>query len=113
MLVPVGPTHFVRPPVVTETEELDEGLNRITASAAVAPGREWLADELLPKLAHERDRDHVIVHGPVVTPVDAAAESRYARAARVGAAPPPPDTSPLRRLRGAERRARSDDARRS
>lgn len=112
-VVPVGPTHFVRPPVVTETEALDEGLNRITASAAVAPGREWLAEELLPKLAHERDRDSVIVHGPVVTPVDEAAETRYARAARVGAAPPPPDSSPLRRLRGAERRARSDDARRS
>src|SRR4051794_38758612 len=50
-VVPVGPTHFVRPPVVTETEDLDEDLHRITASAAVAPGREWLAEELLPKLA--------------------------------------------------------------
>jgi hypothetical protein len=98
-VVPVGPTQFVRPPVVTETEELDEGLHRITASAAVAPGREWLAEDLLPKLAHERDRDGVIVHGPVVTLVDEAAETRYARAARVGAAPPPPETNPLRRLR--------------
>ena len=89
-VLPVGPTQFVRPPVVTETEKLDEGLHRITASAAIAPGREWLADELLPKLAQERDRDGVIVHGPVVTPVDEAAESRYARAARVGAAPPAP-----------------------
>src|SRR3954469_3336207 len=98
-VLPVGPTHFIRPPVVTETQELDEGLNRITASAAVAPGREWLAEELLPKLAHERDRDHVIVHGPVVTPVDETAETRYARAARVGSAPPPPERRALQRLR--------------
>ena len=97
-LVPVGPTHFVRPPVVTEAEDLDEDLHRITASAAVAPGREWLAEELLPKLARERDRDGVIVHGPVVTPVDEAAESRYARAARLASAPRPPDRGTLRRL---------------
>jgi hypothetical protein len=82
---------------VTEAEDLDDDLHRITASAAVAPGREWLAEELLPKLAQERDRDGVIVHGPVVTPVDEAAESRYARAARLASAPPP-DRGSLRRL---------------
>ena len=96
-LVPVGPTHFIRPPVVTETEDLDDDLHRITASAAVAPGREWLAEELLPKLARERDVDGVIVHGPVVTPVDEAAESRYARAERLASAPRP-DGGALRRL---------------
>src|SRR5919206_4152603 len=41
-LVPVGPTQFIRAPQVVETERLDDKLYRITASAAVAPGREWL-----------------------------------------------------------------------
>jgi hypothetical protein len=109
-VVPVGPTHFVRPPVVTETEDLDDGLHRITASAAVAPGREWLAEELLPKLAHERDGGGVIVHGPVVTPVDETAETRFARAVRVGSAGPPPDRSPFERLPFVERRRRDSTA---
>src|ERR671938_2124814 len=48
-LVPVGPTQFIRAPQVVETERLDDKLYRITAEAAVAPGREWLPGGLLPK----------------------------------------------------------------
>jgi small-conductance mechanosensitive channel len=50
-IVPTGPTQFVRPPSVVEVDELGDGLYRITAAGAVAPGREWLAEDLLPKLA--------------------------------------------------------------
>jgi small-conductance mechanosensitive channel len=79
-IVPAGPTHFVRRPAVVETEELDGDLYRIRARTAVAPGREWLADEFLPSLLKERGQEGLIVHGPVVTPVDAEATRRYARA---------------------------------
>jgi small-conductance mechanosensitive channel len=103
-IVPVGPTQFIRPPVVVETEPLGDDLYRITASAAVAPGREWLAEDLLPKLAQERGAG-LLVHGPVVTPVDEQAASRYARAAWLGRASRQPG-EPLQRLRKVERRLR-------
>src|SRR5918911_2498476 len=48
-LVPVGPTQFIRAPQVVETERLDDKLYRITASAAVAPGREWLPGGFVPQ----------------------------------------------------------------
>jgi small conductance mechanosensitive channel len=104
-LVPVGPTQFVRPPEVVESEPLDEDLYRITATAAVAPGREWLAEDLLVKLAKER-ADGVLVHGPVVTPIDELAAIRYARAARLGRARREPPEPPFSRLRAVERRLR-------
>jgi hypothetical protein len=110
-VVPRGPTQFIRPPKVIETEQLDRDLVRIMAAAAVAPGREWLADDLLPKLVRERDRDHVIVHGPVVSQVDAAAERRFAHAAQVGAAVKPGPVRPLERLRFVERRMKRVRAR--
>jgi len=110
-VLPRGPTQFVRPPVVVETERLDESLVRITAAAAIAPGREWLADDLLPKLARERDHDHVIVHGPVVSQVDSTAERRFAHAAQVGAAARRGPLRPLERLRFMERRMRKERAR--
>ena len=53
-IVPVGPTRFLRRPDLTETEALDEDLYRITARCAVAVGREWLAEDLLPQLIKER-----------------------------------------------------------
>jgi small-conductance mechanosensitive channel len=79
-IVPAGPTHFVRRPAVVEAEELDGELFRLKARTAVAPGREWLADEFLPNLLKERGGEGLIVHGPVVTPVDAEVTRRYARA---------------------------------
>jgi hypothetical protein len=103
-IVPVGPTQFVRPPHVVETEELGDELHRITAVAAVAPGREWLADDLLPKLMRERS-DGLIVHGPVVTPVDEQAARRYERAAWLGRSRLQPQ-DPLGRFRAVERRLR-------
>ena len=103
-IVPVGPTQFIRAPQVVETEKLDEELYRITASAAVAPGREWLAEDLLPKLARERT-DGLLVHGPVVTPIDEQAATRFARAVWLGRGRREP-TAHLQRLRNVERRIR-------
>ncbi len=69
-IVPTGPTSFVDPPRVIATQCLDDDLFRITAEASVSAGRAWLADDLLPSLLKERSDDGLIVHGPVVLPVD-------------------------------------------
>jgi small-conductance mechanosensitive channel len=82
-IVPTGPTHFIRRPAVVDVDSLEDDVHRIHALAAVPPGREWLATELLPELLRERAKDGLIVHGPVVMWVDAQAERRFARAARV------------------------------
>lgn len=103
-IVPVGPTQFIRAPQVVETEKLDDDLYRITATASVAPGREWLAEDLLPTLARERS-DGLILHGPVVTPMDEQASNRFARAAWMGRGERTPGQS-LARIRAAERRIR-------
>ena len=89
---------------MVETEKLDENLYRITTSAAVAPGREWLAEDLLPKLARERT-DGLLVHGPVVTPIDEQAARRFERAVWLARGRRDP-TQPLARLRAVERRLR-------
>lgn len=77
-IVPAGSTRFVRVPRVEEVEQLDHDLVRIRANAAVAHGREWLADTFLPDLVKERGGD-AIVHGPVVWHVDESATRRFAR----------------------------------
>lgn len=82
-MVPVGPTAFTRPPRVRHTQELDGDLYRVTADATVAAGRRWLGDELLPTLLKERADDDLIVHGPVILPVDESASTRFARAHRM------------------------------
>jgi len=81
-LVPTGPTHFIRPPVVVEADRLEDDLHRIRATAAVPLGREWLAEDLLPNLVRERAADDLLVHGPVVMCADEQAERRFARAIR-------------------------------
>lgn len=81
-IVPAGPTHFVRRPALEEEEELDVDLFRLRLRAAVAPGREWLADDFLPRVLEERAREGLVVHGPVVMSVDDQATLRFARAAR-------------------------------
>jgi hypothetical protein len=105
-VVPVGPTHFVRRPAVEEVEQLDDHLFRIRAQAAVAFGREWLAEELFPSLVKERSSEGVLVHGPVVIRVDEQANRRFARVAWRGdsasAAPGAAPLRPLRQLREAE-----------
>jgi Mechanosensitive ion channel len=81
-LVPTGPTHFIRPPAVAETDRLEDDLHRIRATAAIPVGREWLAEDLLPSLVRERAGDDLLVHGPVVMWADENAERRFARATR-------------------------------
>jgi small-conductance mechanosensitive channel len=78
-LVPEGPTTFVRRPVIDLVEELSQGLVRIRLTAAVAPGREWLAEGFFPDLLREQAAD-VIVHGPVTLSVDEGASRSFARA---------------------------------
>jgi small-conductance mechanosensitive channel len=82
-IVPAGPTHFIRRPAVVEVDSLEDDVHRIRSLAAVPPGREWLAMDLLPELMRERAADALIVHGPVVMWVDEQAEQRFARAVRV------------------------------
>jgi small-conductance mechanosensitive channel len=99
-LVPIGPTRFVSRPGVRETERLDDDLYRITVQAAVPPGREWLADDFLPKLIHERAPEGVVIHGPVVLRSDTQAASRFAQVEREATAPQRTRyTSVWRRLR--------------
>jgi small conductance mechanosensitive channel len=78
-LVPVGPTNFVQPPWIRSVDPIDTDLVRISAGGFVPPGREWLAGDLIHSLLHERG-DGLVVHGPVVTEVDAAATARFERA---------------------------------
>jgi hypothetical protein len=82
-IVPAGPTAFTRPPQLRHTQELDDDLYRVTADATVAAGRRWLGDELLPCLLKERADDELIVHGPVILPVNESASTRFARAQRL------------------------------
>ena len=82
-IVPAGPTHFIRRPAVVEVDSLEDDVHRIRLRAAVPPGREWLAVDLLPELMRERAEDELIVHGPVVMWVDEQAERRFARAVRI------------------------------
>ena len=81
-MVPTGPTHFIRPPAVVESDRLEDDLHRIRAAAAVPVGREWLAEDLFPSLVRERAPDDLLVHGPVVMWTDEHAERRFARATR-------------------------------
>jgi small conductance mechanosensitive channel len=81
-LVPEGPTAFTQCPEVTAVTELGDELHRITAEATVAIGRSWMSDDLLPSLMRERAEDDLIVHGPVIVPVDESATTRFARAGR-------------------------------
>jgi hypothetical protein len=82
-LLPQGPTAFTQTPQVRHVQELDGDLFRVTADAAVAAGRSWLAEDLLPSLLKERAQEGLIVHGPVILPVDDSAATRFARAQRL------------------------------
>jgi hypothetical protein len=79
-IVPVGLTRFVRRPEIVDSETLDESLHTVTATCAVAVGREWLADDFLPAVMKERAADGLLVHGPIVTFVDETAARSFARA---------------------------------
>ena len=77
-IVPVGPTNFIRPPWLKRVDKLGEDVVRLTAGAFVPPGREWLANDLLASLMHER-ADGELLHGPVVTEFDSQGSARYGR----------------------------------
>ena len=79
-VMPVGPTQFVRAPWIESCERLDEDLVLLRVRAAVAPGREWLAQDFLADVLRERAADGLMVHGPVVMDVDELARRRFARA---------------------------------
>ena len=83
-IVPVGPTRFVSRPELVDTEELDDDLYRITAHCAVAVGREWLAEDLLPALIKERATKGLLIHGPIVTYIDEQAAQSFQRALMPG-----------------------------
>ena len=79
-VMPVGPTQFVRLPWIEAVERLDDELVLLRGRAAVAPGREWLAEGFLSDVLRERAAEGLIVHGPVVIEIDEQASRRYARA---------------------------------
>jgi hypothetical protein len=79
-VMPVGPTQFVRLPWIEAIERLDDDLVLLRGRAAVAPGREWLAQGFLSDVLRERAAEGLIVHGPVVIEIDEQASRRYARA---------------------------------
>jgi hypothetical protein len=83
-IVPSGTTRFVRRPELVDSEKLDDHLYRITAHAAVAVGREWLADDLLPSLIKQRAAEGLLVHGPIVTFSDEQALRSFTRAILTG-----------------------------
>jgi hypothetical protein len=83
-VMPVGPTQFVRAPWIDTVEQLDNEVVLLRARAAVAPGREWLAEGFLTDVLRERDAGGLILHGPVVMAVDELARLRYARATSGG-----------------------------
>jgi small-conductance mechanosensitive channel len=84
-LLPVEPTRFVRPLELVECRELASGVAAVRLRVAVVPGREWLAEDLLPALLKEMGEE-LLVHGPVVSFVDEVAQRRFGRLAAVAAA---------------------------
>ena len=79
-VMPVGPTQFIRPPWIEASSRLDDDLVMIRARAAVAPGREWLANGFLANVLRERAPEGLVVHGPVIIEIDDLAQRRFARA---------------------------------
>jgi small-conductance mechanosensitive channel len=80
LMVPEGPTTFIRRPWIQEIEELSPTLVRISVRATIAPGREWLAEDFFADLLKERSHEGLIVHGPVALAVDERATRTFARA---------------------------------
>jgi hypothetical protein len=85
-LLPVEPTRFVRAPELVECRELGGEVADVRLRASVVPGREWLAQDLLPALLKEVLGEEQLVHGPVVSFVDEVAQRRFGRLAAVAAA---------------------------
>jgi small-conductance mechanosensitive channel len=93
-IVPFGMTRFVQRPELVETETLDDNLYRISAHCAVAVGREWLANDLLPTLIKERAPSGLLVHGPVIIYRDENAQRSFSRAITTRNKRPGPNRTP-------------------
>jgi small-conductance mechanosensitive channel len=83
-MLPVEPTRFVKPLELVDCSELATGLAEVRLRVAVVPGREWLAEDLIPSLVKEMTEE-ILVHGPVVNFVDEVAQRRFGRLAAVAA----------------------------
>ena len=93
-IVPFGMTRFVQRPELVETETLDDDLYRINAHCAVAVGREWLANDLLPTLIKERAPEGLLVHGPIIIYLDENAQRSFSRAITTRNKRPGPSAGP-------------------
>jgi hypothetical protein len=108
-IVPGGTTRFVRRPEVVDTERLDEHLFRITGHCAVAVGREWLAEDLLPSLIRQRADPGLLVHGPIITFSDEQAVRSFSRAIFTDSGRPGKPGRRRRQAPGAARSTRRPD----
>jgi small-conductance mechanosensitive channel len=99
-IVPFGMTRFVQRPELVETETLDDNLYRINAHCAVAVGREWLANDLLPTLIKERAPEGLLVHGPIIIYLDENAQRSFSRAITTRNTRPGPSASPPAQHKG-------------
>jgi hypothetical protein len=70
-LMPEGPTNFVKRPWIEQSDELGEGLHRLTLRTTVARGSDVLK---------ERAPEGLVAHGPVSFEADEGAMRTFARA---------------------------------
>jgi hypothetical protein len=79
-LMPEGPTNFVKRPWIEQSDELGEGLHRLTLRTTVARGSEWLAESHFADVLKERAPAGLVAHGPVSFEADEGAMRTFARA---------------------------------
>ena len=77
-LAPVGGARFLRPPDVTDEEQVEDGLWRMRVQAHVPPRMEWLAEEYLVETLKARLGDDLVAE-PIAMALDEAAVRRYRR----------------------------------
>jgi len=76
--LPTGPTMLARQLKINDSEQMGDGLWRITAIGQTAPGREWLIEDFAIKAINKYGGSS-IVHGPIARYADATAERRFRR----------------------------------
>jgi hypothetical protein len=85
--LPTGPTMLAKEVEVFDTEEVSNGLWKISMYAQTIPGREWLIEDFMVKSLKDADEERsgkkIITYGPIVHFTDRIAEKRYRRAVRV------------------------------
>ena len=86
LALPEGPMMLARQLAISQTEKLGDDLWRIIAVGQTMPGREWLIEDFAVKAILKYDAlspsGPVILHGPIATYTDAAAERRFRRTVR-------------------------------